>query len=357
MTQRVLHQFTEIALVGDAISDQVFLIRKWLRDLGFESHIYTLHADKALENEVRLASNYYPTANETHVIYHHAVGADIVPLVLGSNLRIILIYHNITPPEFISYISASFAKQLTRGREQLHQLLPQADLVLGDSAYNEQELAGRHNAISGVLPIVLDPNRYNTPSNPQLVQDLSHTSPNLLFVGRLFPNKRQEDLIKLLYFLRRIHPNAKLHLVGSEASTAYTRWLRELLTIFDLDNAVNITGHVSFQDMVTYFRTADFYVSMSEHEGFGKPLIESMYFGLPILAYASSAVPDTLGKTGILFHQKSFEAIAELCDWLLDNPDLYETLIAQQRQRLQAFLEPNVKIQWVAYLKQLNLLP
>ncbi len=111
---------------------------------------------------------------------------------------------------------------------------------------------------------------------------------------------------------------------------------------------MRITGHVTHRDMITYYRRADVYVSMSEHEGFGKPLIESMYCGLPVLAYASSAVPDTLGGAGVLFHHKDYEALAELVVLLLEDDDLRRRVIERQFARVQSFLEPRVRQQFVA---------
>ena len=48
---------------------------------------------------------------------------------------------------------------------------------------------------------------------------------------------------------------------------------------------------------------------MSEHEGFCVPLLESMYFNVPIIAYNSSAIPYTLGGTGLLFNDKQYKEV------------------------------------------------
>ena len=94
---------------------------------------------------------------------------------------------------------------------------------------------------------------------------------------------------------------------------------------------------------------------MSEHEGFGRPFIESMYLGLPIMAYAAGGVPDTLGGAGVLFHHKDFEALAELADILITNQILRERIIARQHERVRGFLEPAVRKHWEAILSGLGL--
>jgi len=357
MSERVLHQFTEGAYIGDAVSDQAFLIQRWLRELGFVSELYAERIQPELAGRVLPAGEYRPRSVETCVIHHHAVGSIVAGRLMEIGLPQILIYHNITPPEFFEQTNPALADSLKRGRQQLAQMRPLVLLGLGASIYSEGELILLGYAPTGVLPIVLDESSYSILSNDELVRRCDNGRPLLLFVGRFMPNKRQEDLIKLLYYLRRARPDARLVLVGNTDNREYVDWQRALARDLGVEAAVAFTGHVSHQDMITYYRAADLYVSMSEHEGFGKPLIESMYCGLPVLAYASSAVPDTLGGAGILFHRKDYEALAELVGLLLEDDDLRGRVVERQFARVQSFLEPRVREQFVSYLQQLGLLP
>jgi len=357
MSERVLHQFTEGAYIGDAVSDQAFLIQRWLRELGFVSELYAERIQPELAGRVLPAGEYRPRSVETCLIHHHAVGSIIAGRLMEIGLPQILIYHNITPPEFFEKTNPALADGLRRGRQQLAQMRPQTRLGLGDSAYNENELIALGYAPTGVLPIVLDESGFAAPSNEVTAAECAGRRPLLLFVGRFMPNKRQEDLIKLLYYLRRVRPEARLVLVGNTGNQEYVDWQRTLARDLGVEAAVCITGHISHEEMLTYYRTADLYVSMSEHEGFGKPLIESMYCGLPVLAYASSAVPDTLGGAGVLFHRKDYEALAELVVLLLEDDELRRRIIERQFARVQSFLEPRVREQFVGYLRQLDLLP
>lgn len=382
MTSPTLHQFSEGVYIGDAVSDQLFIIRRWLRDMGFISDIFAERIQPELAGEARPAAEYRPGPAEHCLIHHHAVGSDIAERLRAVALPQILIYHNITPPQYFAYTDPALAFQLDKGRQQLAEMRARTLLALGDSGYNEREMRELGYAPTGVLPIVLDESRYAMPINEVLAGELgarfqvpgsreeratteSASSdagrmgrPLVLFVGRLAPNKRQEDLIKLHHCLRRIYPGARLVLVGSEHVPEYVAWQKDLARSLGLDEpAVRFAGHVSHQELITYYRCADVYVSMSEHEGFGKPLIESMYCGLPVVAYASSAVPDTLGDAGILFHRKEYEALAELVALLVEDELLRRRIIARQTRRVRAFLEPQVRQQWAGYLRQLDLLP
>jgi glycosyltransferase involved in cell wall biosynthesis len=335
MTINTLHQFVVGASPGDAITDQAMTMRRWLREMGLTSDLFAYHIHEAMESEVRpLAA--LKTGNEGNwIIAHHSIGSPAVDQLLARQLQIILIYHNITPPEFFAQVDPTWANYMRLGQEQLKHFPAKTKLALADSPYNELDLHQLPFNQTGVLPITLEESLYQTPSNHSLVNSLKGSAgteqedcgPLLLFISRIAPNKRQEDLIKLLYYYHRIEPNARLILVGDRWQLGYDRWLEGMAHSLGLAEAVTLTGRVSQADMVTYYRTADLYVSMSEHEGFGKPFIESMYLGLPILAYSSTAVPYTLGDAGVLFKHKDYEALAELVDLLLKDNNLRARLI------------------------------
>lgn len=354
MGRPVLHQFVVGAVAGDAITDQALLLRKWLRGDGFRSELFAESMDSTMASEVRPYLAYHPSAPGEMVILHHSIGSAVVDHLLSLDVRIMLVYHNITPPEFVTRVDPVLAGQLTRGRVQLTRLRERTVLGLADSLYNEAELKRLEFVSTGVLPIVLDESRYRCKSNAELLGRYQGRRPYLLFVGRLVPHKRQEDVIKLLYCYRRIDPSACLFLVGACAVPAYAEWLEELTSRLGLRDAVVFAGSVSQRDLVTYYRLADLYVSMSEHEGFGKPLAESMLLGLPVLAYDGGAVAGTLGGSGVLFHEKHFEALAELVDLLVCDRTLRERIVVSQRCRVQAFLEPQVLSEWGRFLDQVG---
>jgi L-malate glycosyltransferase len=353
--QPVLHQVIVGTAPGDAITAQAFAIRSWLHELGFHSEIFAKYIHQALESEVRPFVTYRPARAESFLIFHHSIGSSLVEEVAQLPLPLILVYHNITPAEFFADVDPVWKQRMLLGRQQLQRLQASTHLGLADSFYNEEELRASGYQETGVLPIVVEESEYNLPNNEGLVARYRDGGPNLLFVGKVAPHKKQEDLIKLLYYYRRIQPGARLLLVGDKWLPGYDEWLADLIANLGLQQSVVLTGRVSQQDMVTYYRIADLYVSMSEHEGFGKPLIESMYLGLPILAYASAAVPLTVGRTGLLFHQKNFEVLAELVDIVMCDPGLRARIIERQRQRVQMYLASEVRQTFLSYLAQLSL--
>lgn len=348
--KKILHQFSEGVAPGDAITDQMLAIRQWLRDAGYTSEIFAASIHPALVGEVGDVLRYRPQAGERQAIYHHSIGSDVVDTLCALAQRLLLIYHNVTPPDFFQQTDPRLAEQLRRGVAQLSMLRAQTELALGVSSFNASDLRQAGFERVGILPLPLNETDYQLADDSAVLATVGANSPYLLYVGRLAPNKRQEDLLKLLYYYRRIEPRARLVLVGSLWASTYVRWLRDLAQSLGLEDAVTFTGHVSQQAMVTYYRHAALYVSMSEHEGFGKPLIESMLLDLPVLAYASSGVPETLGGAGILFREKNFEAMAEFVDLLIQDIALRRKIIARQQVRAGAFLASAVRADWQRYL-------
>jgi glycosyltransferase involved in cell wall biosynthesis len=229
-------------------------------------------------------------------------------------------------------------------------LRDRATLAVGDSEYSRQELVELGFSNTGVLPLILDFSRYQTEPNPEVLEKFHDEAVNIISVGRFAPNKRLDQLIRLFaHYKRRKQPNARLFLVGSfvdfQRFYAYLVWLAQILAVDDIYFVARSDGRsVPTPDLIAYYKLGSVYVSMSEHEGFCVPLVESMVFGLPIMAYNSSAVPFTLGDSGILFNSKNYEELSETIDLLQTDHTLRRRIIDRQRQRLPAFdilrLEP-----------------
>jgi glycosyltransferase involved in cell wall biosynthesis len=356
MNRPVLHQFLTGATAGDAITGQAFIIRDWLRDLGFESTVFALHVDESVTDKVMPLYSYRRTPGETWAIYHHSIGSAVPEFLSQQRLTLLLIYHNITPPDFFARVDPQWAGMSRQGLAQLQNLRNLTGMALADSEFNELDLSAAGYRDTSVLPITLRSAHFEMPSNETTEARIRLTDPNLLFVSRFAPNKRQEDLVMLMAYLCRIYPSAGLHLVGPRWEVGYDRRVEQLAAHLGLSKNVVLTGKVTDQDLLTYYRTADLYVSMSEHEGFGVPLIESMYCRLPVLAYGAAAVPYTMGTAGVIFTEKRYPELAELVDILLTDKALRRRIIARQSDYVQAFLEAKTRQMFEDVLERIDLL-
>src|SRR5207253_4095684 len=159
---------------------------------------------------------------------------------------------------------------------------------------------------------------------------------NLLFVGRLTPNKGQLHLIRALaYYRRYLGGEADLHLVGGfdVGIPDYVEQLQCEIRRHGLQDFVHLTGKVAAAQLKTYYAGASIFLCASEHEGFGVPLIEAMYYGVPIVAYAGSAVGETLGDAGLTWETPQPSLLAESIREIDDSPELRQLLVHRERQR------------------------
>jgi glycosyltransferase involved in cell wall biosynthesis len=252
----------------------------------------------------------------------------------------VLLHHNITPPEFFAGWDDELRRICIVGREELSSLRGQVDLGLADSEFNRRELEALGFARTGVLPIYLDFRRYRESPNPVVRRLLEDGRTNLLFVGRVVPNKRHDDLIRLAsYWKRFISPDLRLVLVGKRPRRhEYMDALQSLFFEEGFTPAeVVFTGHVEHDELLACYAAADVFVSMSEHEGFGVPLVEAMLMRVPVVAYRSTAVGDTLGEAGLQFTEKRLAEMAEAAHLVTTDASLRERILAGQDRRLAAF--------------------
>ncbi len=331
-----IHQMIIGAVMGDAISDHAFMLRDALRQWGYESHIYAQHVHPDLSKEVRPYTDYQPTGADI-LIFHYSIGSEVSEYVASLSTRLVMIYHNVTPAEYFRKVDHVLFEQMERGRRGLARFRDKIELALADSEFNRLDLVQAGYPNTGVLPVALDETKYSQPPSQELLARFGQDGyTNLLFVGRIVPNKKQEDVIKTLYYYKRINPRSRLFLVGPhwEQAQVYLNWLQDLALYLNLPD-VHFCGHVPFDELLAYYGLAHVFVCMSEHEGFCKPLVESMYFDVPIVAYDATAVPYTLGGAGVLVKEKRFEVVAEMINLLVTDEKLRGQIIARQRQRLQ----------------------
>ena len=333
-----IHQMLPDFSYGDAIGNDVLGIQKVLRDWGYDSEIYAQHVHSKLTGTARPFLEYKEVSHPDKIlIFHFSIGSELSEFVKRLPDRKILIYHNITPSHFFKGINAEVERRCDWGHEELKKLAPYFDLALGVSDFNRQELerAGFRN--TGVLPIFIDFNKYYLVQEENLKKNLQDGKINILHVGRVVPQKKIEDLIKVFYlFQKRLFPESRLILVGTDSGVRnYSRAIKKMVEELALTEKVLFAGFASFRELITYYKASQLYLCLSEHEGFCVPLVESMFFGLPVMAYLTGGIPETLGGAGIGLAQKNLEQIAEMMALVLEDKGLRENIIAGQKERLK----------------------
>jgi L-malate glycosyltransferase len=356
-----IHQIVPSMSPGDATSNHILEIDRRLRQWGFESAIYAQRINPQLDGGVRPLSDIRPFLNQANdlLIYHYGIFHFSAHLFQSAQCRRILIYHNITPAHFFTEWDKFNANNCRLGRISLKQL-QQCDLAIGDSDFNRQELVevGFDPAKTAVVPIFLPVDSWQTlPVDSSLQATLRHQAKtNWLAVGRIAPNKAVEDIIRLFHvYKNQINSQAHLYLVGSQTIKPYVAALKDLVAALDLTSHVSFPGRISNSHLKTYYQNAHLFVSASHHEGFCVPLIESMFFGVPILARNATAVPETLGQAGILFNHLGYLETAQAAHLMITDTTLRQQIIATQTDRLQAFLPDAVEVQLQNALQKIGL--
>jgi glycosyltransferase involved in cell wall biosynthesis len=340
-----IDQFVPSFVRHDAISNHVLQARRALREAGYASDIFYEAADPRVAGEGRPFQECPLEADPDRVIVYHASTSSVMApwlenAALGGQV-VALDYHNITPPRYFARWEPAAAASMRKARSELARLVPLAGLAVADSPYNQAELIEMGHPNTDVCPIILDLDEYHqepdSRTQARLRRDVGD-SHLWLFVGRIAPNKCQHDVLAAFAVYRRLFdPGARLALVGAVTSPRYQRSLMAMAAQLGVSDAVELPESTPFPDLLAYFAAADVFVCLSEHEGFCVPIVEAMELGLPVVAYDSSAVTDTVAGGGVLTEDKDPLTVAVAVHQLLSDADRMELVRTAGRSRARDF--------------------
>jgi glycosyltransferase involved in cell wall biosynthesis len=332
-----VHQLVPSFAPRNAIGNHVLQVQDVLRGMGLRSDIYV---GDAWREVAHLTKPYRELREEpgTWLLYQASTGSPIAEWLLARREPLLVNYHNITPAELFGPWEPHVGVELQTGRRQLADLAPRTELAIAVSRYNETELRRAGYARTTVVPILLDTSTFEKVADPDLVRRLRGPETTWLFVGRVAPNKAQHDLLKALAAYRRAYdPTARLRLVGGSSSHAYSSAIESYIRELGLTDAVEVCGEVTDAELAAHYRAADVFVSASDHEGFCIPLLEAMHHRLPVVAYGSSAVPETLGDAGLCLDRKDPATVAAAVHRVVTDVALRAALVEAGERRLADF--------------------
>jgi glycosyltransferase involved in cell wall biosynthesis len=304
MTRRPhVHQILATLGYGDAIGNEVLGIRRALQAAGYTSEIIVETADPRLEH---LTVDYRDMVGEVGpddlLIHHFSIGSRASRTAFALPSRMMLIYHNITPPEYFLGVHDGLVRQCYEGRRELLPYRSRCELALGDSEFNRLELEAAGFPRTAVLPVVPDFTHLDVPPDSRIFDAFDDDWTNVLFVGRLIPNKRPENLIRFVHAYKTLYDRrTRLILAGSYGGfERYYTQLQTLIATLGADD-VHILGQVSNEELTALYDVADLFLCASEHEGFCVPLMEAFHKRVPVMAFAAAAVPETMNGGGVLY--------------------------------------------------------
>ncbi len=329
---QIAHALTQ----HDGASKFVQSLDGMFRKLGYETEIFAHRLDEKIQDpRIRTMECFDGTAEDI-VIYHMTTGTSFNKWVAKYPHKIVLYYHNITPARFFFGNAWGSWLKCIQGRRQLKAIVRNTFYAWGASEYSCGEL--REMGLQKVkrLAQIVNPADFtNRPPVKAIADKYQDGRLNLLVVGRGVPHKKQDEAIEVLkYYKENIDSNVRLILVGN-VKPSYGKKLHKLAAEYQLEQDIVFAGNVSDDELCTWYQISDALLSLSEHEGFCIPLIEAMIFDKPVFAYGAAAVPETVGRAGILLEDKDPAKVSELIRSTLADDAVLERLAGERRQRLQ----------------------
>jgi glycosyltransferase involved in cell wall biosynthesis len=335
----------------DAIGMHTLAIAEALREVGMTSEIFYGECTEDVADRARPMSSLGRVTKGRWLLYQASIGSPVFDIFASRSEPKLLNYHNITPATLLDGWEPAVGHEVSLGRSQVTRVASECRLAIADSAFNEEELIDVGFPYTAVAPLLIDMTAAADP-DPALSGRLAEMKraggSDFLFVGKVSPHKAQHDLVKMLAVYRRLYDDrARLHLVGTPLGKTYGPALSAFISELGLSDAVSITGSVSPQELESYYRCSDVFVCASEHEGFCVPLVEAMGHGLPIVAYSTTAVPETVGKAGLLLSTKEPLRFAASVHRVVADKRLRAQFVEAGVRRAEAFSLSNSRRRFV----------
>lgn len=325
-----VHQLLSGAGPRDAITTEALAFRRRFTEWGWGGGDHAFRIAPGSAGQFDSAQRLAPEPRDV-VLLHHSAGWPQLSSVLDLCGAKLLLYHNVTPAAWLWEEAPVLAAHCQIGREQLPALIAVADLAAADSDWSAGELRELGAEDPVAIPILLELERLGAPG-PE-----PGGAPNILFVGRLSPHKRQDELIRAFALYRdQRAPNARLTLVGEPAGQRYLERLGSLARSL-APGAVAIESGLSSTQLAERYRSAHAFVCLSEHEGFGIPLLEAFHFGVPVIGRPAGAVSEVAGDAALLAGDEDLAVVAELLHAAVSDPALRAVLRSRAAQRLRAY--------------------
>jgi glycosyltransferase involved in cell wall biosynthesis len=326
----IVHQILSGAGPVDAVTGQALAYRRLFTEWGWGGGDYAASIDRRVGGRIKSLGTLDPADDDVLLLHYSAYAPKLAAVLDRSNPKL-LQYHNVTPARWFWDWEPAIAVQCSLGRRQLPDFAAGVDLAAGVSAFNVAELAAAGAERTAVIPILFSPPDA-APGGPP-----PGRSPTILFVGRLTPHKRQDELIGAFALYRRHRrPDARLVLVGEPLSPRYLRALEELADRL-APGGVTFRQGIAPAELWRCYAEAHAFVCLSEHEGFCVPLLEAFHFGVPVVARPSGGVAEVARDAALLTADSDLGVVAELIHLAVEDAGLREELRARGRRRLLDF--------------------
>ena len=325
---------------GDGVGNCLRSIAEVLDKKGINNIICAVNISEDIADERvrKIDEDFSETVYRNDIVmYHFSIGCYLNEIIENLNCKKILVYQNVTPAVFWKDLDYQLYYFCKKGEIESRRTACTYDKCITPSHFSERCLIeyGWAQDDIHVIPIY-DNSLISSELNPQIISNTG-SSFNFLFTGRVVPNKRIDDILRVFnYYQKNINANSCLYIVGGIDYTAYFEYLDSIIKSECIENVV-FTGRISQVDLESYYKCADVYISMSEHEGFCLPILEAMRRRIVVVAYASTAIVDTMGDAGILLYTKDSKDVCDNIKKIVSDVELRDMVISKQLSRVEQF--------------------
>ena len=358
---KTIHQFVPNFAGGDAIGNHVRHTQRLLREAGFRSDIFYDEAQASVRKLGRPRASFDRArdaeSGDAWVLFQLSTGSDMTGYLLDLDLPFGVYFHNITPPEYFDRWEPGAAENLRRALRDMRRLAPRCRFAMANSRFSERDLTDAGYAPTRAVPVLVDWQEYGDAPNPKVLARVQRENAaggaRWIFVGRIAPNKCQHDVIAAFAAYKELFDrDARLTLIGGRTSNVYYRSLELLAEELGIAPSVELTDTIPFDETLAHLKGADVFVCLSDHEGFGVPALEAMTFDIPVVSFATTALPETVGDAGVLLDDKDPVVVATAVNRVLTDDTLRDELVAAGRVRRRAYDLDVVGKEMVAFIEE-----
>jgi glycosyltransferase involved in cell wall biosynthesis len=341
------HAFATIE--KSAVGNHGIAINNAMADNGFDVPMFSETIRPEFRDTVSNFETFKNTLKDDDVVfYQFANPSPMADLLYERKCKLILNYHCITPAYFFERYDLHTCEAISRARTQLARLAPICSAAVAVSDFNASELIELGYKNVEVIPPVFSDVFYKA---PMLDQSENDKQTKWLFVGRIAPHKSIHKIIEAFdFYIRNVDKNAKLTIVGKCDVELYGKKINQLIQKRNLSKSVEIRNDCSQKELASLYFDSSVFVSLSEHEGFGVPIVEAMASGLPVVALRAGAVEETVSGAGILLDSSDAIIVAAAVKELVANDVLRDEVINKGLVRAQIYHPENTLKSYVDYL-------
>lgn len=333
--QMEINQLVSSIAVGDAISNAAFSLQKLLRKQGYSSEIFAEQIPAELAGHSKHLGKYPEfDSPENILIAHYSIASMGMVTLPYFKARKIIFYHNVTPYQYWININPLAAFHCLRGKSDLPKIIPFINYGVAFSNFSLEDLRKAGLTKTARLPLQINLDNYKIPPDPLTLEYFNGNEKKILVVGRIAPNKKVDEAVRVASMI----PRSRLIVAGSPRDAiSYYHGIRRAAQQLKVKS--DFLGHITQPELNALYKSADVLLVMSEHEGFCVPILEAFYFGVPVVASSTGAIPETSNGGALLFDDKKHEVVAGLVKRVLDDSELKNQLKAAGSAALRKHLE------------------